>query len=98
MDEAQKSRMTSSFWRYEDVQGLKNKFLVGRNEARSYNICITVSYLSASQGSASGTTWIVTTITYSSIEMGTYIYGFRGWIAKVAAKLQCNMGYYGLTY
>ena len=65
---------------------------------RDCNICITVSYLSASQGRASETTWIVATITCSLMEMGTYIYGFRGWIAKVATRSRCNMGYCGSTY
>ena len=68
------------------------------NEARSCNICITLSYLSTSQGRALETTLIATTITSSLKEMGTHIYRFRGWIAKVSAKSRCNMGYCGSTY
>ena len=83
---------------YKDVQGFEEKFLVGRNEARNYNICVIVSYLSASQGRASETTWIVTTVTYSLMEMVTYIYGFCGWIAKVSTKSRYNMGYCRSTY
>ena len=79
--------------RYKDVQGFEEEFLVGRYEARDCNICITVYYLSASQGRASETTWIVATVTCSSMEMETYIYRFCGWIAKVSTKSRCNMDY-----
>ena len=86
LDEAHKSWMTVHPGGTKMCKDLKINFWWKRNEARGGNICITVSYLSASQSRASKTTWIVTTITCSSMEMRTYIYGFRGWIAKVSAK------------
>ena len=96
LDEAHKSQMTLHIGGTKIYKDLER--LVGRNEARDCNICITMSYLSESQDRTSETTWIITTVTCSSMEMETYIYGFHGWIAKISTKSRCNMGYYRSTY